>query len=109
MIRFRKGFPNSSSTFAGPLVLKAVVLSFPDYVFSLEASDDFLTERVRDLPQGGAEEAQLEQDELLSRLSRYRRLQEAEETVLDFFDFREIHSEHIGTFSRTPSASLCQW
>ncbi|XP_024146494.1 adenylate kinase 7 isoform X2 [Oryzias melastigma] len=67
----------------------------PDYVFSLEASDDFLTERVRDLPQGGAEEAQLEQDELLSRLSRYRRLQEAEETVLDFFDFREIHSEHI--------------
>uniref|UniRef100_H2MU10 Adenylate kinase 7a n=1 Tax=Oryzias latipes TaxID=8090 RepID=H2MU10_ORYLA len=70
------------------------------YVFSLEASDDFLTERVRALPQSTAEEAHLVQDEFLSRLSEYRKLEEAEETVLDFFDHCEIHPEHLGTFCR---------
>uniref|UniRef100_A0A8C7XPZ1 Adenylate kinase 7a n=1 Tax=Oryzias sinensis TaxID=183150 RepID=A0A8C7XPZ1_9TELE len=74
----------------------------PDYVFSLEASDDFLTERVRALPQSTAEEAHLVQDEFLSRLSEYRKREEAEETVLDFFDHCEIHPEHIELSAEDP-------
>ncbi|XP_020570347.1 adenylate kinase 7 isoform X2 [Oryzias latipes] len=74
----------------------------PDYVFSLEASDDFLTERVRALPQSTAEEAHLVQDEFLSRLSEYRKLEEAEETVLDFFDHCEIHPEHLELSAEDP-------
>ncbi|XP_037541529.1 adenylate kinase 7-like [Nematolebias whitei] len=61
----------------------------PEYVFALDASDDFLTSRVQRLPERVAE------DEFVPRLERYRQLSQAEETLLDFFDHREIHPEHI--------------
>ncbi|MCI4389630.1 hypothetical protein PGIGA_G00100390 [Pangasianodon gigas] len=67
----------------------------PEYVFSLDATDEFLKERVRNLPQSVAEEMHYTQDEFLQRLSMFRDANTEEETVLDYFDELEIHPEHI--------------
>ncbi|KAL7388110.1 hypothetical protein ABVT39_007334 [Epinephelus coioides] len=67
----------------------------PEHVFALNATDDFLTKRVQELPQGVAEKMRYTQEEFVPRLMRYRELGAAEETLLDFFDELEIHPEHI--------------
>ncbi|XP_070843607.1 adenylate kinase 7-like [Chaetodon trifascialis] len=67
----------------------------PEYVFALNAPDDFLTQRARGLPQSVAEEMHYTHEEFVSRLTRYRQLSTAEETMLDYFDELEIHPEHI--------------
>ncbi|MEQ2306604.1 hypothetical protein AMECASPLE_009844 [Ameca splendens] len=67
----------------------------PEHVFALNASDDFLTKRVQGLPRSLAEKMRYTQKEFVPRLARYRQLFSAEETVLDFFDHREIHPEYI--------------
>ncbi len=77
--------------------LVPLVLCFADYVFALNATDDFLIERAQGLPQSVAEEMRYTQEELVSRLTSYRQLNTAEETLLDYFDELEIHPDHIGT------------
>ncbi|KAI4894405.1 hypothetical protein NFI96_030573, partial [Prochilodus magdalenae] len=67
----------------------------PEYIFSLEATDEFLKERVQNLPQSVAEEMHYTQDEFLQRLSRFREANTEDETVLSYFDEVEIHPEHI--------------
>ncbi|XP_074540804.1 adenylate kinase 7-like [Halichoeres trimaculatus] len=67
----------------------------PEHVFALNASDDFLTKRAQQLPQREAEEIQYTQEEFTARLKKYRELNAAEETLLDYFDEIEIHPEHI--------------
>ncbi|KAF5900298.1 adenylate kinase 7-like, partial [Clarias magur] len=67
----------------------------PEYVFSLDASDEFLKERARNLPQSVAEEMRYTQDEFLQRLFLFREANSEEATVLDYFDELEVHPEHI--------------
>ncbi|XP_031178441.1 adenylate kinase 7-like [Sander lucioperca] len=67
----------------------------PEHVFALNATDYFLTKRVLGLPQSVAEEKHYTQEEFVPRLTRYRQLSTAEETLLDYFDELEIHPEHI--------------
>ncbi|XP_047429129.1 adenylate kinase 7-like [Mugil cephalus] len=67
----------------------------PEHVFALDASDDFLTNRVLGLPESVAEKMRYTQDEFLARLMRYRQLSRAEETLLDYFDELEIQPQHI--------------
>ncbi|KAE8286716.1 Adenylate kinase 7 [Larimichthys crocea] len=67
----------------------------PEHVFALDATDDFLTKRVQGLPQSVAEKMRYTQEEFVPRLTRYRQLSTAEETLLDYFDELEIHPEHI--------------
>uniref|UniRef100_A0A3Q2Q924 Adenylate kinase 7a n=1 Tax=Fundulus heteroclitus TaxID=8078 RepID=A0A3Q2Q924_FUNHE len=67
----------------------------PEHVFALDASDDFLTKRVQDVPESMAEKMCYTQEEFVPRLVRYRQLFSTKETLLDFFDHREIHPEHI--------------
>lgn len=74
---------------------------FTEYVFSLDATDEFLKERARNLPQSLAEEMQYTQEEFLQRLSMFRDANMGEETVLDYFDELEIHPEHIGENSNS--------
>lgn len=75
----------------------AVFFSLAEYVFSLDATDGFLKERARNLPQSVAEEMHYTQDEFLQKLAMFRDANtEEEETVLDYFDELEIHPEHIG-------------
>ncbi|XP_015245717.1 PREDICTED: adenylate kinase 7-like [Cyprinodon variegatus] len=67
----------------------------PEHVFVLEASDDFLMRRVQGLPQSTAEKMSYTQEEFVPRLARYRQLFCTQETLLDFFDYREIHPQYI--------------
>ncbi|XP_041721205.2 adenylate kinase 7 [Coregonus clupeaformis] len=67
----------------------------PEFIFSLEASDDFLKERVQNLPESVAEKMRYSKDEYLSRLKIYRKANVEDETVLNYFDELEIHPEHI--------------
>uniref|UniRef100_A0A669C560 Adenylate kinase 7a n=1 Tax=Oreochromis niloticus TaxID=8128 RepID=A0A669C560_ORENI len=69
----------------------------PEYVFALDASDDFLTRRVQGLPENVAEKMRYTQDEFVPRLTKHRQLSGAEETVCDYFDQIEVHPLHIGT------------
>ncbi|XP_029281231.1 adenylate kinase 7-like isoform X2 [Cottoperca gobio] len=67
----------------------------PEHIFALNATDEVLTKRVRGLPQSVAEKMRYTQEEFSPRLTRYRQLSTAEETLLDYFDELEIHPEHI--------------
>ncbi|KAM6915045.1 adenylate kinase 7-like [Xenentodon cancila] len=74
----------------------------PEHVFVLDAADDFLIKRVQGLPESVAEEMRYTQDEFMPRLNKYRQLSAADETVLDFFDHREILPEHIDVSADDP-------
>ncbi|XP_070705681.1 adenylate kinase 7-like [Pempheris klunzingeri] len=74
----------------------------PEHVLSLNATDDFLTKRAQGLPQSVAEEMRYTQEEFVPRLIRYRQLNTAEETILDYFDELEIHPEHIEVSTGDP-------
>ncbi|XP_051793005.1 adenylate kinase 7-like [Acanthochromis polyacanthus] len=68
---------------------------FSEHVLALNASDYFLTKRVQGLPESVVEKMRYTKDEFLPRLTRYRQLSGAEETLLDYFDQFEIHPQHI--------------
>ncbi|KAJ8409139.1 hypothetical protein AAFF_G00241600 [Aldrovandia affinis] len=67
----------------------------PDYVFSLNATDEFLKERVQNLPESVVQGTHYAQDQFLRRLAEFRDDNAQDETVLDYFDELEIHPEHI--------------
>ena len=62
----------------------------------MEASDNFLTDRVQNLPESLVENTRYRRDEFLQRLEKYREMNVEDETVLNYFDELEIHPEHIG-------------
>ncbi|XP_054910422.1 adenylate kinase 7-like isoform X2 [Poeciliopsis prolifica] len=67
----------------------------PEYIFNLEAPDDFLIKRVQELPESKAEKLRYTQNEFPSCLDAYRRLYRAPVTLLDFYDHRELHPEYL--------------
>uniref|UniRef100_A0A087YFC0 Uncharacterized protein n=1 Tax=Poecilia formosa TaxID=48698 RepID=A0A087YFC0_POEFO len=75
----------------------------PEYIFSLEAPDDFLFKRVQELPECVAEKMRYTQDEFKSRLGAYRQRCRAPVTLLDFFDHRELHPEYLDDSEYTSS------
>nr|XP_046228435.1 adenylate kinase 7-like [Scatophagus argus] len=74
----------------------------PEHVFALNATDDFLMTRVQELPQSVAEEMRYTQEEFVPRLTRYRQLSTAEETLQDYFDELEIHPEQVEVTAGDP-------
>ncbi|XP_030577485.1 adenylate kinase 7-like isoform X2 [Archocentrus centrarchus] len=74
----------------------------PEYVFALDASDEFLTRRVQGLPESVAEKMCYTQDEFLPRLTKYRQLSGVEETLCDYFDQIEIHPLSIEVSTDDP-------
>ncbi|XP_051510717.1 adenylate kinase 7a isoform X2 [Myxocyprinus asiaticus] len=67
----------------------------PEFIFSLDATDTFLKERVQSLPQSVAEEMHYTQHEFTDNLAKFREASAEDESVLDYFDELEIHPEHI--------------
>ncbi|KAG9344722.1 hypothetical protein JZ751_010409, partial [Albula glossodonta] len=66
-----------------------------DYVFSMDATDEFLKDRVRNLPESIVEGTHYTQDRFPHHLAVFRDRNSQDETVLDYFDELEIHPEHI--------------
>ncbi|CAG5928365.1 unnamed protein product [Menidia menidia] len=78
----------------------------PEYVFALDASDDFLTKRVQGLSENVADKMRYTQEEFLPRLARHRQLGAAEETLLDYFDHCEIHPERLEVSTDDPEYTV---
>ncbi|EPY81594.1 adenylate kinase 7 [Camelus ferus] len=66
-----------------------------EFVCSLDASDEFLKERVINLPESIVAGTHYNQDQFLRALSNYRAINTEDETVLNYFDELEIHPIHI--------------
>ncbi|XP_036738250.2 adenylate kinase 7 isoform X1 [Manis pentadactyla] len=70
-------------------------LIIPEFVCSLDASDDFLKERVMNLPENIVAGTHYSHDRFLRTLSNYRDINTEDETVFNYFDELEIHPIHI--------------
>uniref|UniRef100_A0A8C9P6R2 Adenylate kinase 7 n=1 Tax=Spermophilus dauricus TaxID=99837 RepID=A0A8C9P6R2_SPEDA len=68
---------------------------FNQFVCLLDASDEFLKERVMNLPESVVAGTHYSQDRFLRALSNYRDMNIEDETVLNYFDEIEIHPIHI--------------
>jgi len=67
----------------------------PELIVSLEATDEFLRERVINLPESSVIGTHNTEEGLTRRLTEYRRRNTDDETVLNYFDELEIHPEKI--------------
>ncbi|XP_063232188.1 adenylate kinase 7-like [Bacillus rossius redtenbacheri] len=63
----------------------------PEYAVSLEASDDFLWERVVDMPEKQLQASPYAEEKMVVKLSEFRQNNTEELTVMNFFDEAEIH------------------
>uniref|UniRef100_A0A7N9CH12 Adenylate kinase 7 n=1 Tax=Macaca fascicularis TaxID=9541 RepID=A0A7N9CH12_MACFA len=70
-------------------------LIIPEFVCALDASDEFLKERVINLPERIVAGTHYSQDRFLRALSNYRDINIEDETVFNYFDEIEIHPIHI--------------
>ena len=73
-------------------------LIMPKLVVSLEAGDEFLRERVINLPEIVVVGTHNTEDAFTRRLTDYRAINTDEDTVLNYFDELEFHPERIGQF-----------
>ncbi|XP_004681642.1 PREDICTED: adenylate kinase 7 [Condylura cristata] len=67
----------------------------PEFICALDASDEFLKERVMNLPESVVAGTHYSQDRFLRSLSNYREINTDDETVLNYFDELEIHPVQI--------------
>lgn len=75
----------------------------PEFVISLNASDELLRKRVMNLPENEVAGTHNTEEGLHRRLAEYRSVNSDDETILNYFDELEIHPEHIDvTQDHTP-------
>lgn len=67
----------------------------PEFVVNLDATDDFLKNRVMNLPEAVVTGTHNTEKELLRRLTDYRGANTEDDTVLNYFDELEFHPEKI--------------
>ncbi|XP_059158597.1 adenylate kinase 7-like [Physella acuta] len=67
----------------------------PEFVISLESTDDFLKQRVMNLPEAVVANTHNTEKELMRRLADYRGINTDDDTVLNYFDELEFHPEKI--------------
>ncbi|KAK2855959.1 hypothetical protein Q5P01_004694 [Channa striata] len=99
LIFYDESADNPDEKYKKPVCNKRIT---PEHVFALDASDDFLKERVMGLPESVAEKMRVTQQEFVPRLMKYRQRVAAEETLLDYFDELEIHPEYIEVTTDDP-------
>ncbi|XP_062863053.1 adenylate kinase 7 [Trichomycterus rosablanca] len=71
----------------------------PEFVFSLEATDALLKNRVINLPENVVSGTSYEQDKFLQRLAKFRENNMEDETVLNYFDELDVNPERIEIMS----------
>lgn len=71
-----------------------------EFVFTLDATDEFLKERVLNLPESAVHGTSYAFNRFLPRLAAFRKDFSEDETVLNYFDELEIHNENIGRTQR---------
>lgn len=83
---------------AGELAYDRLIM--PKLIVALEASDDFLRERVINLPEIVVVGTHITDEAFTRRLTDYRTINTDEDTVLNYFDELEFHPERIGYLHR---------
>lgn len=68
----------------------------PEVVVSFDASDEFLRQRVMNLPESTVAGTHNTEEGLTRRLAEFRACNPDDETVLIYFDELEIHPDKIG-------------
>lgn len=71
-------------------------LTMPELIVSLDATDEFLRQRVMNLPESVVIGTHNTEDGLTRRLAEYRAINNDDDTVLNYFDELEFHPQHIG-------------
>jgi len=77
-------------------------LLMPELIVSLDADDEFLRQRVMNLPESVIVGTHNTEDGLMRRLADYRAINTEDDTILNYFDELELHPQHI-------SQSYCFW
>ncbi|XP_041903842.1 adenylate kinase 7 [Corvus kubaryi] len=67
----------------------------PEFIFSLTASDEFLINRIINLPESVVAGTRYTEDQFLQSLKLFRKLNTDDTTVLNYFDELEIHPQFI--------------
>ncbi|KAJ8952850.1 hypothetical protein NQ314_007456 [Rhamnusium bicolor] len=75
----------------GGLIGNASNRIMPDFVISLQATDDFLCERIMKLPEREIQGTHYDEPNMIRRLAEFRENNMEETTILKFFDEAEIH------------------
>lgn len=70
-------------------------LTMPELTVCLDATDEFLRQRVMDLPESVVVGTHSTEEGLQRRLAEYRAINTDDDTVLNYFDELEFHPEHI--------------
>ena len=73
-------------------------LIMPEFVVSLESTDEFLKKRIMNLPESEVVGTHNTEEGLVRRLEAYRGINTEDDTVLNYFDELEFHPERIGGF-----------
>lgn len=82
-------------------------LIMPEFVINLKATDEFLKQRIMNLPESEVINTHNTEEGLVRRLEAYRAANTEEDTVLNYFDELEFHPEDIGMHF-CPLISDCQ-
>ncbi|XP_072349679.1 adenylate kinase 7 [Scyliorhinus torazame] len=67
----------------------------PEFIFSLDASDEFLKNRALNLPESVVVGTHYTQDRFMRHLANFREQNAEDESLLNYFDEIEIHPVHI--------------
>ncbi|XP_032919807.1 adenylate kinase 7 isoform X3 [Catharus ustulatus] len=67
----------------------------PEFIFSLTAPDEFLKDRIINLPESKVAGTRYTEGQFLQNLRRFRKLNTDDITVLNYFDELEIHPQFI--------------
>ncbi|XP_067000043.2 adenylate kinase 7-like [Anabrus simplex] len=76
----------------------------PEFVISLESTDELLCERVMAFPEAVVQGTHYTEEAMLRRLAEFRSNNTDENTVLNFFDEMEIHPQLIPVYENSKSA-----
>lgn len=68
----------------------------PEFIFSLEANDEFLHKRNINLPESVVAGTHNTEEGFTRRLTEFRRINTEDNTVLNYFDELEFHPIKIG-------------
>lgn len=70
----------------------------PELIVNLDAADEFLRERVMELPENVVFGTHNTEEGLQRRLTEYRAINTDDDTVFNYFDELEFHPEKIGSY-----------
>lgn len=68
----------------------------PEYVYTLDASDHFLKDRIMALPEAEVADTDNAETAFVQRLQVYRAANNEDASVLNFFDFHEVNCVTLG-------------